>query len=83
MWNGNAVARFDPVTGSFLSKIEVQAHNVTSCAFGGPNLEIMYITTASLDMTEEERQKYPLAGSLFKARAGVKGVKSYFFKLSE
>jgi len=83
MWNGNAVARFDPVTGSFMSKIEVPAHNVTSCAFGGPNLEIMYITTASLDMTEEERQKYPLAGSLFKARAGVKGVKSYFFKLSE
>jgi len=83
MWNGNAVARFDPVTGSLMSKIEVPAHNVTSCAFGGPNLEIMYITTASLDMTEEEQQKYPLAGSLFKTRPGIKGVKSHFFKLSE
>ena len=37
MWNGNAVIRFNPKTGKIISKIEVPAHNVTACAFGGKN----------------------------------------------
>ncbi len=48
-------------------------------AFGGENLDILYITTASIDMTDEEKEKFPLAGSIFKADPGVKGVKSNFF----
>lgn len=83
MWNGNAVARFNPDTGKLLSRIDVPAHNVTSCAFGGKNLETLYITTASVDMTEEEQLKFPKAGSVFKTVPGVKGVKSSFFKLEE
>ena len=79
LWNGNAVARFNPSTGALMSKIEVPAHNVTSCAFGGDNLDVLYITTASIDMTEEEKKQYPLAGSIFKVNPGVKGVKSAFF----
>lgn len=82
MWNGNAVARFDPVAGTLMTKIEVPAHNVTSCAFGGPNLETLYITTASVDMTEEELKKYPFSGSIFKANPGIKGVKCNYFKLN-
>ncbi|MEM7084962.1 MAG: SMP-30/gluconolactonase/LRE family protein [Bacteroidota bacterium] len=81
LWNGNSVARFDPNTGKLISKIEVHAHNVTACAFGGANLDKLYITTASVDMTEEEITKYPLAGSVFVANPGVRGVKSDFFAL--
>ena len=80
MWNGNAVIRFNPKTGTLLEKIEVPAHNVTSCAFGGANLETLYITTARLDMTDEELERFPLAGSLFKVNPGVNGVKSNAFK---
>lgn len=80
MWNGNAVIQFDPNSGKMMSKIEVPAHNVTSCAFGGENLDILYITTASVDMTDEELKKFPLAGSIFKVNPGVKGVKSPFYK---
>ena len=79
LWNGNAVGRFDPKTGELISQIEVPAHNVTSCAFGGENLDKLYITTAIVDMTEEEKAMYPLAGSLFVADPGVKGVRSTFF----
>lgn len=79
LWNGNAVARFDPISGSLITKIEVPAHNVTSCSFGGENLETLFITTASLDMTEEEQKKYPLAGSLFQVNPGVKGVEGNYF----
>ena len=80
MWNGNAVIRFNPTTGKIDRKIEVPAHNVTSCAFGGESLDILYITTARVDMTEEELEKYPLAGSLFKILPRVEGVESHFFK---
>ena len=80
MWNGNAVIQFDPKTGDIISKVEVPAHNVTSCAFGGDNLNVLYITTANIDMTEEERQQFSLAGSIFKIKTEVKGVKSSFFK---
>lgn len=80
LWNGNAVARFDPVSGKLMSKIVVPAHNVTSCSFGGRNFETLYITTSSLDMTEEEQAKYPLAGSLFEVKPGVKGVAGNFFR---
>ena len=80
MWDGNAVIRFNPKTGDVLQTIEVPSHNITSCAFGGDNLETLYITTASIDMTDDELKKYPLSGSVFKVEPGVKGVKSSFFK---
>jgi len=79
LWNGNAVARFNPKTGKMLTKIQVPAHNVTSCAFGGDHLDELYITTAAVDMTKEEREAKPKSGSLFKVIPGVKGVKSTFF----
>ncbi|WP_346880901.1 SMP-30/gluconolactonase/LRE family protein [uncultured Algibacter sp.] len=80
MWNGNAVIRFNPETGKVLEKIEVPAHNITSCAFGGDNLDVLYITSATVDMSDDELKEYPLAGSVFKVVPGVKGVKSSFFK---
>jgi len=79
LWNGNAVGNFDPDTGKLIRKIEVPAHNITSCAFGGKDLNILYITTASIDMTSDEKKQFPDAGSLFKVRPGVKGIKNYFF----
>ena len=80
MWNGNAVIRFNPITGNVMSKIEIPAHNITSCAFGGENLETLYITTASIDMTAAEKVMYPKAGAIFKVNPGVKGVNCNFFK---
>ena len=79
MWNGNAVIQFNPKTGELVSKIEVPAHNVSSCAFGGENLDELYITTARVDMSEEELKEKPLSGSIFKVKPGVKGVENTFF----
>ncbi len=79
LWNGGIVAHYDPKSGKLLSKVEVPAHNVTACAFGGENFDQLYITTASVDMTNEEKEKYPLAGSVFVVTPGVKGVKAVDF----
>lgn len=80
LWNGNCIANYNPKTGKLIQKIKVPAHNVTSCAFGGKNLDVLYITTSSLDMTDEEKAQYPLAGSIFKIKLNTKGVQSDFFK---
>lgn len=79
MWQGEAVACFDPIAGKLIKKIQVPAMNVTACTFGGDNLETLYITTARVGMTDEEKLKFPLAGSVFQVSPGVRGVKGFYF----
>ncbi len=79
MWGGDAVCRFDPLNGHLSDRIKVPALNITSCAFGGKNLETLFITTASVGMNDEQRDLYPRAGGLFKVTPGVKGVKANYF----
>jgi sugar lactone lactonase YvrE len=79
IWDGFCVARYNPVTGNLLQKIDVPAPKVTSCAFGGENLDQLYITTARCDMTADELEQYPLSGGLFVADVKVKGVEAYSF----
>jgi sugar lactone lactonase YvrE len=80
MWNGHSLTRWNPQTGELLQRLEVPALNVTSCAFGGENLDVLYITTAFLGMDEDQQAQYPLAGQLFAVKPGVKGVSANFFK---
>jgi sugar lactone lactonase YvrE len=77
-WGGNMVGRWDPENGELIGRVEVPAPNVTSCAFGGPDLDVLYITTAGGN-NEKILQDYPLAGSVFRVSPGVKGVKADFF----
>lgn len=79
LWGGSAVANFNPETGELLQKIDVPAKNVTSCAFGDEDLGTLYITTARESTSDEDLEKFPNAGGLFKIRPGVKGVKAFFF----
>ena len=61
------------------SKIEVSALNLTLCAFVGEKLDSLFITTAYVGMNDEQKSKFPLAGSVFVATPAAKGVKSDFF----
>lgn len=79
LWDGFGVLRVNPADGSILQKIDVPAPKVTSCAFGGPNLDQLYITTASVEMSDDELAAYPLSGSLFVAGVNVKGIKANYF----
>jgi len=80
LWGGSAVGCWNPKTGEMLRTIEVPAKNVTSCAFGDDDLGTLYITTARQGTSDEELEKYPNAGGVFKTRPGVKGVEAFFFK---
>lgn len=72
-WGGGRITRYDPA-GKIEREILLPVQNVTSCIFGGPDLDELYITTAWFLLSEEDRAKQPLAGDLFRVRPGVKGL---------
>lgn len=77
-WDGWCVRRFSPA-GERIDEIRVPAAKVTSCTFGGPDTDRLFITTASRDLTPDEWKAQPQAGGLFLARPGVKGVAEPLF----
>lgn len=79
-WGGSQVSRWNPATGVQIDSISIPALQVTSCVFGGVNLDELYITTARIGMSQDELEQYPHAGGLFMAKPGVKGVKTYQFQ---
>ncbi|MBC6999131.1 SMP-30/gluconolactonase/LRE family protein [Cytophaga sp. FL35] len=79
-WGGNCIRRWNPKDGEVLEEIEVDAPQVTSCCFGGENLDTLFITTARSGMTVEELDKYPKSGGLFTFRTKVKGTSINLFK---
>jgi len=81
VWGGSRVERFDPDDGRLLEVVRVPTSHVSSVAFGGPDLDDLYITTAREDLTEEELAAEPDAGDLFVARPGAKGLPANRFKL--
>jgi len=79
-WGGACVSRWNPETGEMIGKVEVPARDVTSVAFGGDELETLYITTVSEWVDEETLAKYPHSGGLFAVKPGVKGIPANFFE---
>ncbi|MCD8269395.1 MAG: SMP-30/gluconolactonase/LRE family protein [Parabacteroides sp.] len=79
-WGGSGVYCYDPQTGELLAKVEVPAPHVASCAFGGKDMDTLYITTARAGLSEKDLEKYPLSGSLFVCKPGVSGPEPYRFK---
>ncbi len=79
LWQGGAVICLDPNTGEELDRIKVPANKITCCAFGGSDLKDLYITTVSAWETDEQLEKKPLSGSLFRCRPGAKGIQAFPF----
>jgi len=72
-WGGGNVTRYDP-NGAVDRVIRLPAQQITCPAFGGENLDELYITSAWTGLSQEEREKQPLAGALFRIKVGVKGL---------
>ncbi len=79
-WGGYCVSRWNPATGECLERVELPVSQVTSCCFGGEQLDELYITSARTGLSEEQLAQEPLAGSLFKYKPGVKGTPMYAYK---
>jgi sugar lactone lactonase YvrE len=77
LWNAQygagQVVRYTP-EGKIDRIVALPVANPTCCAFGGAQLETLYITSASQRLTPEALAKQPLAGSVLTVRPGVRGI---------
>ena len=71
-WGGWRVTRYRP-DGTIEREVRLPAANVTCMAFGGKDLDELYITTAWAFLSDEQRRQQPQAGDLFRDRPGVRG----------
>ena len=67
---GGAIHRYLP-DGRLDEIVTVPARQVTSCTFGGPRLQTLFITTSRENLADDDD---PLAGSLFCVETGIRGL---------
>ena len=71
---GTGISCWDPATGKKLRDIKIPTFRTTSCCFGGPNLEWLFVTTASLGAGKEEWSQFPHSGGIFVVKGlGARG----------
>lgn len=70
LYGGSAVRGYRP-DGTLATVVPIPTPHVTACAFGGADLDDLYITTTQegLDPAQD-----PIAGALFRATPGVVGM---------
>lgn len=64
LFEGGAVGCFSP-EGKLLRLVRLPVSCPTMCAFGGPDLATLYVTSATFAMTPEQLDQEPQAGGLF------------------
>jgi L-arabinonolactonase len=72
-WDGWKLTRYDP-DGKIDRVIRFPVQHVISFAFGGKNLNELFVTTSAWDFGDEERKQQPWAGDLLRVNTGIKGL---------
>jgi sugar lactone lactonase YvrE len=78
LWGGSCLRRYLP-DGTLDRVLELPVTHPTTCAFGGPTLSDLYITSATIELSDDERREQPAAGSLLRHRPGVTGRPAHAF----
>lgn len=73
-WDGGRVTRWDPGTGKLLDTVMLPVDRVTSCTFGGSDLNTLFITTASHGLNEAQLSEQSHAGGLFAIHPPIGGL---------
>jgi sugar lactone lactonase YvrE len=73
MWDGGCVRRYS-AGGELLELHPVPVSRPTCPGFGGPGLDVLYLTTAWEGLDGRQRAAEPLAGYLLHTRPGVRGL---------
>jgi sugar lactone lactonase YvrE len=72
-WDGAAVRCFS-AAGELLDEVALPVRRPTSCAFGGPELRQLLVTTARDGLSADELRDQPLAGSVLALEPGPAGL---------
>lgn len=71
-WDGWRLCRYRP-DGTLDRLMELPVQRPTSCAFGGPGLDVLFVTSARKGLNGEDLSAQPLAGSVFSIEVDVPG----------
>ncbi len=77
-WGGWRVERYDP-EGRLERTLTLPVSQPTSCAFGGTDLDELFVTSARVGLSDEALAEQPLAGRLFRLRPGARGREAFKF----
>lgn len=81
LWGTGKIERWDPNKKRLLDQLFLPVSQVTSCIFGGENLNDLYITTAKCGLEEKQLKDQPLAGALFVFKdCGYCGLPAFEFE---
>jgi sugar lactone lactonase YvrE len=72
--HGGGVLHRYSADGGLDTVVSLPVSHPTSCAFAGPELADLYVTTASAPLSAAERATQPLAGRLLRLRPGQVGI---------
>jgi D-xylonolactonase len=72
-WGAGCIRRF-AIDGTLLRQIDLPARQITSLAFGGPDLDMLLVTSAYEGLDPAARRAEPLTGACFVLRPGVRGL---------
>ncbi len=72
-YGGSCVTRYTP-DGAVAEVIAMPVSQPTSCAFGGPDRNVLFITTAFQRLSPERRAAEPLAGAVLAMRTNATGL---------
>jgi len=78
VWGTGELRRFTP-SGHLDTVVRLPATQVTCAAFGGPDLNTLYITTARENFTEADRLQQAHAGDIFACTPSVPGRSPFLF----
>jgi sugar lactone lactonase YvrE/DNA-binding IclR family transcriptional regulator len=73
MWDGWSVMRLDP-DGAVDRIVHLPVPRPTSCAFMGPDLDRLVVTSGRIRLSESSLNEAPLSGSLFTFKPGTPGL---------
>ena len=72
-WDGWCLRRLSP-DGEIVETLKVPVQRPTSCAFGGPDLDRLFVTSARVGLDEAALESQPQAGGLFLLKPGATGL---------
>ncbi|MGO3713811.1 SMP-30/gluconolactonase/LRE family protein [Alcaligenes aquatilis] len=78
-FNGVCLLHYDN-KGQLIDRVAMPVPRPTSCCFGGPDLDTLFITTARFAMTAAELERYPQAGNVYAIHPKVGGLARHLFK---
>lgn len=79
LWGGARVARWNPLNGQLEAEVSVPGLHTSSCVFGGPRRDVLYVTSARVGMDEASLAKYPLSGGVFQIQTQTVGMPTFEF----